>query len=31
MDRDELALTQEFLGIMLAVRRSGITIALGLL
>ncbi len=31
MDGDELALTQEFLGIMLGVQRSGITIALGLL
>ncbi len=31
MDGDELALTQEILSIMLGVRRSGITIALGLL
>ena len=31
MDGDELALTQEFLGIMLGVRRSGVTVALGLL
>jgi len=31
MDGDELALTQEFLGIMLAVRRSEVTAALGLL
>ena len=31
MDGDELALTQEFLGIMLAVRRAGVTNALGLL
>jgi len=31
MDGDELALTQDFLSIMLGVRRSGITIAFGLL
>jgi hypothetical protein len=31
MDGDELALTQEFLGIMLAVRQSEVTAALGLL
>ena len=29
VEGDELALTQEFLAIMLAVRRSGVTIALG--
>ncbi len=29
MDGDELALTQEFLGIMLAVQRAGVTTALG--
>ena len=31
MDGNELALTQEFLGIMLGVRRAGVTVALGLL